>query len=46
MPLEIMGLKKPVVKDCDLVRIQIPGNNAVKTEMTAALLKMLKDLIG
>jgi len=46
MPIEIMGLKKPLVNDCDLIRIQIPGVNAVETEMSAALLKMLKDLIG
>lgn len=39
------GLPGPILADSDLVRVQIPGNTAVRINVSLVL-KMLKDLIG
>ena len=40
-----LGLKEPIIKDCQMIRTQIPGNTVVKVKVSN-ILKMLKDLIG
>lgn len=40
-----LGLKEPIISDCDMIRTQIAGNTAVKVKMSN-MLKMLKDMIG
>lgn len=39
------GLKQPIVSDCEMVRVRIPGEGNVKLNATA-LMKLLKELIG
>lgn len=39
------GLTEPIVSDCDMVRISIPGDTAVKINMST-FVKLLKDLVG
>lgn len=39
------GLKEPIVTDCDMVRVSIPGNQAVDINVSA-LLKLMKEMIG
>lgn len=39
------GLTSPILADSNLIRVQIPGNTAVKINVSLVL-KMLKDLIG
>ena len=40
-----LGLKEPIIRDCEMIRTQIPGNTVVKVKISN-ILKMLKDLIG
>lgn len=39
------GLKAPLVADCEMVRVCVPGQGLVKLN-AAALMKLLKDLVG
>lgn len=39
------GLDKPIVTDCDMVRVAIPGDTAVKINMST-FMNLLKDLVG
>ena len=39
------GLEQPIISDCEMVRVAIPGDTAVKINMST-IFKLLKDLVG